>query len=517
MRRYWLIVGLCGIAALLLSGCERPDPEIPPELATMVGTAVATAPSDLLDDVETPVVVQLGTAVPVYAGTPTPDPPFAGSGAADAGAEGMATHTVNAGETLGVIAQLYGSSVEELQRINNLSNADFLQVGQVLQVPAGEQGSVEAASDLKIIPDSELVYGPSARGFDVRALLTALNSHLLRHEEEVEGRLLAGPEIVQLVADRTSVNPRLLLAVIEHRTGWVTQQEGAALEFPLGHRTAGTFGLYHQLMWAANQLNWGYYGRAEGGLNAFTVGGRTLRFSPMINHGTAGVQLWLATHDDATYEGWLQEVGPEGFAATYRRLFGDPFAYTFEPIYPADLQAPALLLPWAAEETWYLTSGPHGGWNTGSAWAALDFAPPAEQLGCVQSDYWVTAMADGTVVRSGFGAVVVDMDGDGYAGTGWAITYMHLESRDRIPVGTAVRAGDRLGHPSCEGGFSNGTHTHIARTYNGRWVAADGALPFNMSGWVSQGLGREYDGLLVRNGESKEACVCRDAINAISH
>jgi hypothetical protein len=126
-------------------------------------------------------------------------------------------------------------------------------------------------------------------------------------------------------------------------------------------------------------------------------------------------------------------------------------------------------------------------------------------------------MADGIVTRSDFGAVVVDLDGDGFAGTGWAITYMHLETRDRVAAGTAVRAGDHLGHPSCEGGFSNGTHTHIARTYNGRWISADGDLPFNMSGWVSEGLGREYDGLLIRNGETKEACVCRDTINAITH
>jgi LasA protease len=79
-----------------------------------------------------------------------------------------------------------------------------------------------------------------------------------------------------------------------------------------------------------------------------------------------------------------------------------------------------------------------------------------------------------------------------------------------------VRAGDRLGHPSCEGGFSNSTHLHIARTYNGRWVAADGSIPFVFSGWVSQGLGREYDGLLVRGDSVKEACECREEWNAIT-
>ena len=93
---------------------------------------------------------------------------------------------------------------------------------------------------------------------------------------------------------------------------------------------------------------------------------------------------------------------------------------------------------------------------------------------------------------------------------------MHLATRERASAGSFVRQGDPLGHPSCEGGFSNGTHLHIARTYNGRWVSADGALPFVMSDWTSQGLGREYDGLLVRGEEVREACECREDLNAIT-
>src|SRR5690606_33362238 len=115
------------------------------------------------------------------------------------------------------------------------------------------------------------------------------------------------------------------------------------------------------------------------------------------------------------------------------------------------LTTPPMELPWAAGETWFYTGGPHGAWNSGSAWGALDFVPPADAPGCIQTDAWVTSMTDGVVVRSGNGAVVVDVDGDGFAGTGWAITYMHLETRDRAAPGTAVKTGDRLGHPSCEG------------------------------------------------------------------
>jgi murein DD-endopeptidase MepM/ murein hydrolase activator NlpD len=339
----------------------------------------------------------------------------------------------------------------------------------------------------------------------------------LNYQEEVEGRILSGPQVIQLVAVRFSVNPRLLVALLEHQSGWVTQPVAVDSGYPMNNFTNGYEGLYQQLSWASNQLNMGFYGRSEGGIQNFDVGiESTIAFAPDINDGTAGVQYMFGAIPGISYDVWLADVGPSGFFATYSRLFGNPFSYTVDPLWTADLTQPPLQLPFETGESWYFTGGPHGGWAGGSAWAALDFAPGTDQLGCYQSEYWITAMAPGVVTRSDFGAVVVDLDRDGYAGTGWAIIYMHLETRERVAVGTQVEAGDLLGHPSCEGGFSNGTHVHLSRTYNGRWVAADGAIPFEMNGWLSQGLGREYDGLLVRDDVVKEACECREEGNTIT-
>jgi murein DD-endopeptidase MepM/ murein hydrolase activator NlpD len=509
---------------LLLSGCVRPDPELE-GVATLAplgapagnippgATAPPGRPASPEESAAPAAATRPGAPTPVlppYPGTPTPDPIDPG----ETGSDGTPylIHSVGVGETLNYIAQRYGSTPEELVALNDLNADDFLSVGQEIRVPGG---STQASPNFKIIPDSELVYGPAARDFDVGAFVSYFDSYLSRHQEEVEGTLLDGPQIVQLVADRFSVNPRLLLAALEYRVGWVSQPQPGELDYPMGRVQAGTEGLYRQLAWAADQLNWGYYGRAEGGLTGVTIGDTTIAFSPQINDGTAGVQRWLSAHSGATSDLWLQGAGPSGFFATYSRLFGNPFAYTVDPLWPDGLAAPELALPWSAGETWYMTGGPHGGWASGSAWAALDFVPHHEQLGCYPSDAWVLAMAPGVVTRSSFGAVVVDSDGDGYAGTGWAITYQHVETRDRIALGARVATGDPLGHPSCEGGFSNGTHVHISRTYNGRWVSADGSLPFLMNGWRSLGLGREYDGQLVRGDEVKEACECRGDINAI--
>lgn len=502
-----------------LVACERPDPQVT-ILVTPAATGFALAPTPFLtpltgnNSIPTPVLTPfINPALPTYVGVPTPDAPHSAVSATDT----TLTHLVNPGETLNQLAQQYGTTVENLAQLNQLQQTDLLFVGQQLIVP-GQASLVGPA--FKIIPDSELVYGPAAKGFDVRSFANPYNGQLLLYSEEVEGQLLAGPEIVSLVAHRYSVNPRLLLAVLEYRAGWVTKTAvSGALDTPspLGINQPGITGLYLQLGWVANELNWGYYGRSEGGLTTVTVtDGTRAAFAPEINNGTAGVQRLLAAFGDATYDRWLQDTGANGLFLTYSQLFGNPFAYTVDPLWPASLAQPPLQLPWTSKETWFFTGGPHGGWATGSAWAALDFVPPGEQLGCVQSDNWITAMADGLVTRGDFGAVVVDLDGDGFAGTGWAITYMHLESRDRVPVGTWVQTGDRLGHPSCEGGYSNGTHVHISRTYNGRWVAADGTIPFNMGGWLSQGLGREYDGLLVRGDVVREACECREELNAIS-
>lgn len=460
-----------------------------------------------------PLAAQLGTAVPVYSGTPTPDSPHH---AAAAGGSAENVHVVTVGDTLGTIAQQYGVTVEELLALNPLDNPDIVPIGQELRLPGSAQPPLVGPS-LKLIPDSELVYGPAARDFDVRAFVTPLGGYLTGFSETVEGRQLDGPAIVELIANRYSINPRLLLAVLEHQSGWLTLTAPARVDYPLGYEEPAAAGLYWQLYWAANLLNLGYYGRGEGGLTQLLLDDGTLvTYAPDINDGTAGVQNFLGAPAGTDLALWQWAVGPEGFAATYQRLFGNPFGYAVEPLLPDNLTQPPLELPWSPGETWYFTSGPHGGWNSGSAWAALDFAPPAEQLGCFQSDAWVTSMSDGTVVRSDFGAVVVDSDGDDYAGTGWAYTYMHLETRDRVPVGTRVRTGDRLGHPSCEGGFSNGTHLHVARSYNGRWISADGAIPFTLSGWVSEGLGSEYDGLLRQEEETREAYAGRETFNAIT-
>ncbi len=528
MKRLYAVVGLVCVL-LALAGCrpEQLDIQITvmatAETPPMIATALAAGASEPtietmmeeagitadLPATSTPAVTPKPTTA-TYVGTPTPDPPHNGS----VGESAFIQHEVGAGETLSTIAQLYGLSLDELLELNGLTVADVIYSGQSLNVSTEP---LTIGPEVKLVPDSEIVYGPSAQAFNTADFVRYYNGYLLNYQDTVEGTVLSGPEVVDLIAVRYSVNPRLLLAMLEYRTGWVTQPApNVGGDYFMGKVQAGYEGLYQQLGWAANIVNLGYYGRAEGGLQSVLLNdGRRVGFHPQINHGTAGIQMWLAAHATSNYNSWVGEASLSGFYATYNRLFGNPFAYTVDPLWPSELAQPELSLPWEEGDAWYYTGGPHGGWAAGSAWAALDFAPDKELRGCYVSETWLTAAADGVIVYSNMGGVILDLDGDGYLGTGWTLVYWHVDSSERVPVGLEVSAGERLGHASCEGGYSNGTHVHFARRYNGRWVAADGAIPFNLDGWVSEGLGQEYDGLLVRNGVAKEACVCAEEINEL--
>lgn len=430
--------------------------------------------------------------------SPTPDAPHYTVTSSDE----VQKYVVQPGDTLSAIAEAYGVGLEDLIVANHLPDPDRLDVGQELMIPLVSMRKMGPA--FKIIPDSEMVYGPMSLMFDVRAFVRQKGGYLDTYHENINDRPFRGWQVVEKVAQDYSVNPRLLLAVLEYRSGWVTRREpdSRTLLYPLGIQDGRPPGLYRQLTWAANTLNRGYYLWKVGGIRRWVLtDGSVVPADPTINAGTAAIQYLFSQWDD--YSRWLADLSENGLYATYRDFFGYPFHLAIEPLVPDNLTQPMMQLPFAPGERWAFTAGPHGGWDTGSAWAALDFAPWGMR-GCERSDLWVVAVADGWIVRASDGAVVQDLD-DGHEQTGWAILYMHIESRDRVSPGVYLRAGERIGHPSCEGGVYTGTHLHLARKFNGEWIAADGPVPFNLDGWVSSGVGVENEGYLSRDGTVLEA------------
>jgi len=491
--------------ALVCQGCTRTTTGAQPWRVAPDGDAPSA-------EVAAPNPVELpGTRVPgASIFTPTPDPPLQ----LPTPRTETEAYYVQRNDSLGLIARRYNVDLASLIEINNIANPDQIEVGQYLIIPAPTPGP--PGPSFKVIPDSELVYGPASAAFDLAEFVKSHDGYLSHYTEEVDEREYSGAEVVAKVAMEYSVNPRLLLAVLEYRSGWVTKADPAEISrvYPILYFDPRREGLYRQLAWSANNLNRGFYLWRAGGIpNWILQDGSIIPIANTLNAGTAGVQHFFSTLLERA--DWEQAVTERGLFSTYNDLFGYPFGYAIEPSLPPDLTQPVLQLPFEANAEWSFTGGPHGGWGEGSGWAALDFAPPGPALGCVQKDDWIVAAADGLILRADIGAVVQDLDGDGLEQTGWTLLYMHVESRDRVAPGAYLKAGERIGHASCEGGVSTGTHLHLARRYNGEWIPADGPLPFNLDGWVSGGEGYEYNGFLMKDGAVIEAWAGRRDENQI--
>ena len=206
---------------VLLGGCARKqEPTGTPE---MPGTTPSAAPQAAATSVEQALL-----------------PGSSATGLPDLGAMSVPTappqvYVVQAGDTIYAIARRFGINPDQLIQVNRIDNPSLLQVGQQLQIPSV---SANTGPDLHLLPNSEFVNSPAYVNFDTAAYVARQGGYLSSHEENVEGSVLSGAEIVDHVAHHYSVGPRLLLAVLELESGWVTNPSpsAAALATPLGNR-----------------------------------------------------------------------------------------------------------------------------------------------------------------------------------------------------------------------------------------------------------------------------------------
>lgn len=391
------------------------------------------------------------------------------------------------GDTLPSIAYRFGITVDQIQSsTKDLPSTGLIAPKTLLLIPdvLSDVGPKEVN-----FPDSEVVYSPSALDFDIAGFVSQAGGYLASYTEDLSSGWLTGAQLIKRVAIENSVNPRLLLAILEYQSHWVFSKPASLSEtdYPIGNLDYSYKGLYRQLSWAVSQLSIGYYGLRAGILTEVQFPGHDpVHLAPELNAGTVAVQYLFSQLNDDPLR-WMGDLnGPGSIIELYQKMFGNPWqrAQTVEPLYPPTLTQPVLELPFEPGHTWSYTWGPHSAWGPEGALAAIDFAPRAEAQGCAQSNEWAVASASGKVVRSENGVVILDLDNDGVEQTGWNILYMHIATLDRVAVGTYVDTNDRIGHPSCEGGVATGTHMHIARKFNGEWILADGAVPFVLSGYT---------------------------------
>jgi LysM repeat protein len=245
-QRLW--VGIILLLLLLTACADQPEETasytlIKPWIGwipalEVVGSNASSGQATLLTPTVSPVAVE-----PLY-GTPTPDPlretpPLRTE---------AVTHIVQWGESLNSLAIQYQVSPLTITQANGLINPDFLPVGRALYIPPPVPR--EPGPSIKIIPDSELVNGPAGVTFDLFGEIARQGGYLTVYFEEVEGELRSGAAIVDLVSRRYSVNPRLLLAVLEFQSGWLRSAapQPEKLVYPIGYSAYSWVGLFSQFV-----------------------------------------------------------------------------------------------------------------------------------------------------------------------------------------------------------------------------------------------------------------------------
>lgn len=506
-----LLLAFISASFLFLTACNFPRENIAATAAylyfqqTQVADSLATPPLNLIQPIQTLLPTQA-----FEEDRPTPQPietflPVASTPVTNCQMQpepGKQLYCTQSGDRLDAIARRFRVNTTQIQGSVGLEPNAILPVNTPLGLPTP---TFSTPYNQPALPDNAIIYGPDSVSADIVTYAQNAGGYLSQYKQYLYDGWHSGPEIVALVAVETSTNPRLLLSLVEYQSNWLFGHPADAdLDLsPLNYEAVGVEGLYSELQVAARELSRGYYGWREGTLQTLTFRDKhTADISPQLNVGSVAVQnLFAGLYDEGNFYNKL--YGPDGFLAFHAGMFGDPWARAASAgtLMPANIIQPELSLPFPLGETWALTSGPHITWQYGTPRGAIDFAPLDDLPGCIISPNWAVAAAPGLVVRSQRGAVAIDLDGDGNEGTGWVLLYMHLTPEGRAGVSTWLSQDDYVGHPSCEGGVSTGTHLHIARKFNGEWISAEGPLPLVLDGWQAVARPGNYAGLLIKDGQ----------------
>jgi hypothetical protein len=366
-----------------------------------------------------------------------------------------------------------------------------------LAVTSSRAQAFPAASD--ILADGQFVYGPNVGEFKTLAFLASSHSALLPYASVIEDK-----------ASYYSINPRVLLAILELRSRAVTGiVDSADLEHAVGY--GDVVGFDDELEALCSALTMFFYAnlhrapQVSDSVAVTLAAGRQVQLPKGIGAGTLAVLLSLGPlSSDAEWDALSSTRAGGGFTATYRRLFPDSDPLDTSNDITADGPPPADLLkfPFACGDTWNLSGGPHDNNNCDGAHplSALDFTPNVAAC-AIPPDRWVTAPSGGTVTEvSCEGCYVAVSHRDG-----WDSTFYHL-ANPQVAAGQEVRQDQRIANPSCRPssggtcgscpGTASGTHVHYNLRYNGAYVDVDGT---EFKGWTVHGTAC-YKGYLEKDG-----------------
>jgi murein DD-endopeptidase MepM/ murein hydrolase activator NlpD len=366
--------------------------------------------------------------------------------------------------------------------------------------PAGPEVPPPPPPRAAIISHERFFYEPGWYATEIQAWLDSQPGPLKHYRAAIGNREHSFAEVLSSQTTLYSINPRVVLALIEQQSGVITNPSPSdeQIRFLLAYRgeNEGRAGWMSQLRWAIRELHHAQRDFPDRPELAYADESH----SPIpdgLSIADYAIARVLAQTTTAAGLPARLDGGDRSFVATYTRLFGDPRESIAElpPLAEPFLSFPAERIPettsffdhdapflrqngstliYRGDRSEFFSYDGHDGW---------DFAmlPPEPIL----------APADGRVVFAGNSD-----DGCGVAhavilehGNGYRTLYWHL-TRPTVEIGQEVARGETIGIVGSSG-CSTGPHLHFQVQYLGRDVDPAGWCgPESGDVWASHPAGQ---------------------------
>ena len=158
------------VLAALLAGCVRPGPTAEAWMLPPLQSGQSALQPTPFQPVLTYLPPTRAPGAPIQ--SPTPDPPRT----LPTLRPNEEMYVVQPSDTLGIIANRFSVDINTLIEVNKIENPNLLNVGQSLIIPAPDPQATGSA--FKILPDSELIYGPASVLFNVDVFIQTQGGYL---------------------------------------------------------------------------------------------------------------------------------------------------------------------------------------------------------------------------------------------------------------------------------------------------------------------------------------------------
>ncbi|MBI3738567.1 MAG: LysM peptidoglycan-binding domain-containing protein [Chloroflexi bacterium] len=235
------------IAVLILTSCGQ-APSLWGTYATP--TSESFDPTPFILDTEPATTSPTPLPLPTLTFTPTPtfSPPqtLTPRPTSQTGIEPTLTPTFDvpsvlyysqSGDWLPALAARFNVDPSEVRADAPLPETSLINPGTLLVIP--DRITEKTTPNIQIIPDSELVFSATATDFNIPSYIKNANGDLATYREYLGSTgWTTGSDAIKRVAFENSINPRLLLALLDYESRWVRGEPVDPLhaDYPMGYQ-----------------------------------------------------------------------------------------------------------------------------------------------------------------------------------------------------------------------------------------------------------------------------------------